>query len=108
MAGPTTHYDLIAWQEAMNLVEAVYRDTESFPSKERFCLTEHPSPITRHASSGLKAVGDPEDDEEEEEEKKKSEEDEDDEEDNGEEEEETWQVGGARSASARCAPKDEE
>jgi hypothetical protein len=51
------------------------------------------------------AMGDPEDDEEEEEEKKKSEEDEDDEEDDGEEEEETWQVGGARSASGRCAPK---
>jgi hypothetical protein len=85
MASPTTHYDLIAWQEAM---------------------THHPSLVTRHASSGLKAMGDPEDDEEEEEEKKKSEDD-DEEEDDGEEEEETWQVGGARSASARCAPKDE-
>ena len=38
MASPTTHYDLIAWQEAMNLVEAVYRDTENFPSKEAFGL----------------------------------------------------------------------
>jgi len=73
----------------MNLVGAVYRDTENFPSMERFGLTDHPSPITHHASSGLKATGDPEDDEEEEEEKKKSE---DDEEDDGEEEEETWQV----------------
>jgi four helix bundle protein len=35
----TTHYDLIAWQEAMTLVEAVYRDTEGFPQKEMFGLT---------------------------------------------------------------------
>jgi len=39
MTAPTTHYDLVAWQEAMNLVEAVYRDTESFPNKEVFGLT---------------------------------------------------------------------
>ena len=39
MATPTTHYDLIAWQEAMKLVEAVYRDTENFPQKEVFGLT---------------------------------------------------------------------
>ena len=39
MTGPTTHYDLIAWQEAMNLVEAIYRDTEDFPRKETFGLT---------------------------------------------------------------------
>jgi four helix bundle protein len=38
MATPTTHYDLIAWQEAMNLVEAVYRDTENFPAKETYGL----------------------------------------------------------------------
>ena len=39
MPAPSTHYDLIAWQEAMNLVEAVYRDTEGFPPKEAFGLT---------------------------------------------------------------------
>ena len=39
MSTPTTQYDLIAWQEAMNLVEAVYRDTENFPHKEVFGLT---------------------------------------------------------------------
>jgi four helix bundle protein len=39
MSTSTTHYDLIAWQEAMNLVEAVYRDTENFPHKEVFGLT---------------------------------------------------------------------
>jgi four helix bundle protein len=39
MVTPNTHYDLIAWQEAMNLVEAVYRDTEGFPQKETFGLT---------------------------------------------------------------------
>ena len=38
MANPNTHYDLVAWQEAMNLVEAVYRDTEGFPPKEMFGL----------------------------------------------------------------------
>jgi four helix bundle protein len=39
MSAPTTHYDLIAWKEAMALVEAVYRDTEGFPQKEVFGLT---------------------------------------------------------------------
>jgi four helix bundle protein len=39
MGNATTHYDLIAWQEAMNLVQAVYEDTEHFPSKEVFGLT---------------------------------------------------------------------
>jgi four helix bundle protein len=34
-----SHYDLIAWQEAMNLVEAVYRDSEAFPDREMFGLT---------------------------------------------------------------------
>ena len=38
MATPRTHNDLVAWQEAMNLVEAVYRDTEGFPAKEAFGL----------------------------------------------------------------------
>jgi hypothetical protein len=49
-------------------------------------------------SSGLKAMGDPEDDEDEEEQKKKSEEDEDEEDDDGEDEEETWQVRARRKA----------
>lgn len=48
MPTPKTHYDLIAWQEAMRLVEAVYRDTERFPSKERFGLTVQ---VTRSAIS---------------------------------------------------------
>jgi four helix bundle protein len=39
MAIPTIHCDLIAWQEAIKLVEAVYRDTEDFPNKETFGLT---------------------------------------------------------------------
>jgi four helix bundle protein len=39
MAAFSTHYDLVAWQEAMNLVEHVYRDTENFPNKETFGLT---------------------------------------------------------------------
>jgi four helix bundle protein len=39
MTIPTIHCDLIAWQEAMKLVEAVYRDTEDFPKKETFGLT---------------------------------------------------------------------
>lgn len=34
------HYrDLIAWQKAMDLVESVYRLTESFPREERYGLT---------------------------------------------------------------------
>jgi four helix bundle protein len=34
----TTHDDLVAWQQAMVLVEAVYRDTEDFPRREIFGL----------------------------------------------------------------------
>jgi four helix bundle protein len=30
--------DLVAWREAMSLVEAVYRDTEGFPRDEMFGL----------------------------------------------------------------------
>lgn len=45
----TTHCDLIAWQESMNLVEAVYRDTESFPQKEAFGLTTQ----VRHAAISI-------------------------------------------------------
>jgi four helix bundle protein len=38
MAG--THYsDLIAWQRAMDLVQAVYAATKQLPSEERFGLT---------------------------------------------------------------------
>ena len=32
------HKDLLAWREAMSLVEAVYRDTENFPQDETFGL----------------------------------------------------------------------
>lgn len=39
MAAITTHRNLLAWQEAMNLVEIVYRDTSSFPNTEAFGLT---------------------------------------------------------------------
>jgi len=38
MAGEQSHRDLIAWQEAMNLVEAVYRVTSIFPKEEAFGL----------------------------------------------------------------------
>jgi four helix bundle protein len=34
-----THRDLLAWQEAMTLVELVYRDTSRFPREEAFGLT---------------------------------------------------------------------
>jgi four helix bundle protein len=34
----SNHRDLIAWREAMSLVEAVYRDTENFPRDEAFGL----------------------------------------------------------------------
>ena len=33
-----THRDLIAWQEAIRLVEIIYRDTSSFPNEETFGL----------------------------------------------------------------------
>jgi four helix bundle protein len=36
---PRCFTDLIAWQKAMDLVEAVYRATRGFPSDERFGLT---------------------------------------------------------------------
>ena len=39
MGNLTIHSDLIAWQEAMNLVEIVYRETDGFPQKEIFGLT---------------------------------------------------------------------
>jgi four helix bundle protein len=32
------YQDLIAWQEAMNLVESIYLVTKSFPKEEQFCL----------------------------------------------------------------------
>ena len=34
-----THRDLVAWQEAMNLVEVVYRKTDRFPAREIYGLT---------------------------------------------------------------------
>jgi len=48
MASVNSHRDLIAWQEAMRLVEIVYRDTTGFPSEETFGLK---SQIRRSAVS---------------------------------------------------------
>ena len=39
MGTQAIHCDLVAWQEAMTLVEAVYRDTNGFPQREMFGLT---------------------------------------------------------------------
>ena len=39
MTGERTHRDLIAWQEAMNLVEVVHRKTKEFPTREVYGLT---------------------------------------------------------------------
>jgi four helix bundle protein len=39
MDTPTTHRDLLAWREAMALVEVVYRDTASLPKEEMYGLT---------------------------------------------------------------------
>jgi four helix bundle protein len=39
MTEPRTHRDLLAWQEAMKLVAAVYRDTATFPKEELYGLT---------------------------------------------------------------------
>jgi four helix bundle protein len=36
---PRSHRDLLVWQQAMTLVETIYRVTSSFPSDERFGLT---------------------------------------------------------------------
>jgi four helix bundle protein len=38
MGTPRTHRDVIAWRQAMVLVEAVYRDTARFPREEAFGL----------------------------------------------------------------------
>lgn len=38
MSPPETHRNLLAWQEAMTLVEKVYRDTDSLPRHEWFGL----------------------------------------------------------------------
>lgn len=43
-----THKNLLAWQKAMSLVMAVYRETSAFPSHEMFGLT---SQIRRAAVS---------------------------------------------------------
>jgi four helix bundle protein len=34
-----SHRDLIVWQKAMDLVEAVYKPTASFPKEETYSLT---------------------------------------------------------------------
>lgn len=42
MSAPTqirSHRDLIVWQKAMDLVEAIYRATASFPKEETYGLT---------------------------------------------------------------------
>ncbi len=36
---PRRHHDLEVWRDALDLVEAVYRVTASFPADERFGLT---------------------------------------------------------------------
>ena len=38
MDGVRTHRDLIAWQEAMNLVEVIYQHTANFPKNEIYGL----------------------------------------------------------------------
>jgi len=51
MAIAFIHCDLVAWREAMKLVEAVYWDTEDFPRKETFGLTaqigEEPAAVAK-------------------------------------------------------------
>ena len=39
MATANSHQDLIAWQEAMRLVEMVYQHTAAFPKREIFGLS---------------------------------------------------------------------
>jgi four helix bundle protein len=39
MSTVKTHRDLVVWQEAMNLVELVYRRTQEFPTQEVFGLS---------------------------------------------------------------------
>jgi four helix bundle protein len=39
MENPSDHRKLVAWQEAVNLVKLVYRETASFPRDEIFGLT---------------------------------------------------------------------
>ena len=43
MSRPTvkSYRDLLAWQRAMDLTVAVYRLSDSWPSEERFGLTQH-------------------------------------------------------------------
>src|SRR6478609_3837699 len=38
MGATTNHRDLIAWQQAVSLVELIYRDTAGFPKQETFGL----------------------------------------------------------------------
>ena len=39
MAAASSHQDLVAWQEAMRLVEMIYRRTAAFPREEVFGLS---------------------------------------------------------------------
>ena len=45
--------DLVAWQKAMDLVEAVYRATLSFPHEERFGLTSQVRPAVVSVPSNI-------------------------------------------------------
>ncbi|HUP63545.1 MAG TPA: four helix bundle protein [Thermoanaerobaculia bacterium] len=44
-----TYRDLIAWQKAMDLVTEIYRETDSFPAREIYGLTNQ----VRRASIGV-------------------------------------------------------
>ena len=39
MDNPVNHRKLVAWQEAINLVELIYRQTSTFPREEMFGLS---------------------------------------------------------------------
>ncbi|GAB3027908.1 four helix bundle protein [Bowmanella dokdonensis] len=59
-----THLDLLAWQLAMDLVESVYKLTDSFPKEELYGLTSQmrravvsvPSNIAEGAARSTDAV----------------------------------------------------
>jgi four helix bundle protein len=49
MSNVTSFRDLIAWQKAMDLADAIYDVTETFPARERFGLAKQPT----HAAKPL-------------------------------------------------------
>jgi four helix bundle protein len=53
MDGKTTHRNLLAWQEAMTLVEVVYRDTARFPHEEMFGLKSQIRPAAVSVPSNI-------------------------------------------------------